>query len=147
MSSPLQALEKILKMVESHCGALLTVFIGLLSIGLIVTRDGMILLGMILLVCMNVALYAIKVIHQNPNFDKSNINYSDISDRPITLKNDNDDDLQYVEPDPDDEKFQKDTDIFKALVDEKYSNADHTLKRGMKNDIHRKESDRTKGVG
>ena len=144
MSSPLQALEKILKMVESHCGALLTVFIGLLSIGLIVTRDGMILLGMILLVCMNVALYAIKAIHQNPNFDKSNINYSDISNRPITVKSE-DDDIEYI--DPDDEKFQKDTDIFKALVDEKYSNADHTLKRGMKNDIHRKESDRTKGVG
>ena len=144
MSSPLQALEKILKMVESHCGALLTVFIGLLSIGLIVTRDGMILLGMILLVCMNVALYAIKVIHQNPNFDKSNINYSDISNRPITVKSE-DDDVEYI--DPDDEKFQKDTDIFKALVDEKYSNADHTLKRGMKNDVHSKESDRTKGVG
>ena len=144
MSSPLQALEKILKMVESHCGALLTVFIGLLSIGLIVTRDGMILLGMILLVCMNVALYAIKAIHQNPNFDKSNINYSDISNRPITVKSE-DDDIEYI--DPDDEKFQKDTDIFKALVDEKYSNADHTLKRGMKNDIHSKESDRTKGVG
>ena len=144
MSSPLQALEKILKMVESHCGALLTVFIGLLSIGLIVTRDGMILLGMILLVCMNVALYAIKVIHQNPNSDKSNINYSDISNRPITVKSE-DDDIEYI--DPDDEKFQKDTDIFKALVDEKYSNADHTLKRGMKNDIHCKESDRTKGVG
>ena len=144
MSSPLQALEKILKMVESHCGALLTVFIGLLSIGLIVTRDGMILLGMVLLVCMNVALYAIKAIHQNPNFDKSNINYSDISNRPITVKSE-DDDIEYI--DPDDEKFQKDTDIFKALVDEKYSNADHTLKRGMKNDIHCKESDRTKGVG
>ena len=144
MSSPLQALEKILKMVESHCGALLTVFIGLLSIGLIVTRDGMILLGMILLVCMNVALYAIKAIHQNPNFDKSNINYSDISNRPITVKSE-DDDIEYI--DPDDEKFQKDTDIFKALVDEKYSNADHTLKRGMKNDVHSKESDRTKGVG
>ena len=144
MSSPLQALEKILKMVESHCGALLTVFIGLLSIGLIVTRDGMILLGMILLVCMNVALYAIKVIHQNPNSGSSNINYNDITDRPITVKSE-DDDVEYI--DPDDEKFQKDTDIFKALVDEKYSNADHTLKRGMKNDIHCKESDRTKGVG
>ena len=144
MSSPLQALEKILKMVESHCGALLTVFIGLLSIGLIVTRDGMILLGMILLVCMNVALYAIKVIHQNPNSGSSNINYNDITDRPITVKSE-DDDVEYI--DPDDEKFQKDTDIFKALVDEKYSNADHTLKRGMKNDVHSKESDRTKGVG
>lgn len=144
MSSPLQALEKILKMVESHCGALLTVFIGLLSIGLIVTRDGMILLGMILLVCMNVALYAIKVIHQNPNSGSSNINYSDITDRPITVKSE-DDDVEYI--DPDDEKFQKDTDIFKALVDEKYSNADHTLKRGMKNDIHSKKSDRTQSVG
>ena len=144
MSSPLQALEKILKMVESHCGALLTVFIGLLSIGLIVTRDGMILLGMILLVCMNVALYAIKVLHQNPNSGSSNINYNDITDRPITVKSE-DDDVEYI--DPDDEKFQKDTDIFKALVDEKYSNADHTLKRGMKNDVHSKESDRTKGVG
>ena len=144
MSSPLQALEKILKMVESHCGALLTVFIGLLSIGLIVTQDGMILLGMILLVCMNVALYAIKVIHQNPNSGSSNINYNDITDRPITVKSE-DDDVEYI--DPDDEKFQKDTDILKALVDEKYSNADHTLKRGMKNDVHSKESDRTKGVG
>ena len=121
-----------------------TVFIGLLSIGLIVTRDGMILLGMILLVCMNVALYAIKAIHQNPNSGSSNINYNDITNRPITVKSE-DDDVEYT--DPDEAKLQQDTDIFKALVNEKYSNADHTLKRGMKNDVHSKESDRTKGVG
>lgn len=145
MSSPLQALEKILKMVESYCGALLTIFIGLLSIGLIVTRDGVILLGMILLVCMNVALYAIKIIHQNPNSGSSNINYNDITNRPITVKSE-DDDVEYI--DPDEAKLQQDTDIFKALVVEKHSNADHLLKRSTKkNDIHRKESDRTQSVG